>query len=985
MSSNRQTLLRTTAGRLAGLLLPLLLAPTLFAQVSLDDEPRRYLTIQVEGSNRTWDVRPHRITDRTGGNLRFGSEGDFAVRVERWERTGLPRRYDVSLWRRAFNEWLKPDAPDGSRFYFYAIEPRIPRVEQAGVVNVVDDRRRLYWVPPQRVSIVSYPMTWVDVFEAYVNQFSGEERQAAVNAWEERHRDSIRNAENSEQGFTPEERNEFARFYEQQFVYIRDRNPKLASIYDELAAFHRERYNLDAELSTYLGALRAGVESPDRERFALAVGRSFVNRLNLYAPALPYLEAARVYSEARWLLARCMIELSRHDDARRELIELVELLKGEELLLENSAESETARAWLTLAELEFSQHDFAAANAALDRIPQGSPHWDAGRVLYCAMLLHRNLPRRGNEQADHARIRESMRALSWWNEVLAYATAGPDARYPLDPLKARALLIYAQTDPQFVQDRPERPLAPRGDVLAMLDAAKRLDPLSAEPWLAQCRLYRRLGMFRDALAACESGLEIEPGHVLLNFAAADLHMKARSLNRAKDYLSRCLHSDPDFYPALVQLGEIALLDIERIRNALLVRAAAGEEVDRAGELVPPMKEAAAFFTAALAIKPQQPATELAMATLYLRLAETAPDAIAVAADAAEVRRAYLTKARDLARELINRLARYADGQKPGNPGEREIAAVPSLASYNVYAYALYALGNHDEAKQAFGDHLARAVDRRFFPTAGLQAEYQRSEALSYAREWLRRIEENQRQYFDVERFDVDSDDRGFYGSWSIVGRPKPDAGFQANTRIRDGKLQLGIQQAESGVVSRIEIDRPHSTLAAFEAEFARVGDSSWERGVFISKARQQASGSARPAPLGTVMVGLDPDNRVYWETRDFRPDNETEPEQRRSFAYIDVSEYGGVPLRAQDPLKLGIRRQLSEDGSELHFFALINGHEVRLPLESNELMARGNDLSNPDMRASCGFYATAFRGTRATAEIEQARFVFDSGLAERRR
>src|SRR5690606_35787834 len=132
------------------------------------------------------------------------------------------RRYDTSLWRRAFDTWIGPNttAPAGARFYFYAIDPRQPRVDAPGVLNLVDERRRLYWVPPQKVTIKAYPATWIDIFEGYVDQFNGEQRRDAVKQWEQAHHELIRNREDAEDGFSPEERNEFASFYKDQFVYI---------------------------------------------------------------------------------------------------------------------------------------------------------------------------------------------------------------------------------------------------------------------------------------------------------------------------------------------------------------------------------------------------------------------------------------------------------------------------------------------------------------------------------------------------------------------------------------------------------------------------------------------------------------------------------------------------------------------------------------------------------------------------------------------
>lgn len=972
----------TKPARILLALLVVAIAAPLAGQFTLTDKPRRYLVIQVEGATREWEVRPVRITDRSGGNLRDASDADFALKAERWPRTGFDKRYNISQWRLAFERWMNPAAPEGSRFYFYALNPRQPRVEGSGVLNMVDERRRMYWVPPQKVTVKGFPQTWVDIFEGYVNQFTGEERQKAVTDWEAAHREIIANVDDLPEGFTPEERNEFAVFYQSQFVYIRDRNPRLASIYDELANFHRSRNNLDAELSTYLSALRSGVESPDRERFCLAAGRIYVERLQLHEAAIPYLEQCRNFSEARWLLARCLVALQRFADARKEITELVSMLGGTELTLETTPEAEQGRAWLMLAELEFSQHDPDATIAALDKIPQGVPGWEAGRVLYCALLLHRNLPRRGEEKADYDKIRDIVRTLPWWNEALGYASPATTTQFPLNPLMARALVIYVQTDGQYRMGRPEKPATPRGDVLAIIEAAKKLDPLSAEAYYAEYRLYQRIGMFREAMAAAMAGLDVNPQHVLLNYAAAELNMKAGFYVVAKDHLARCLKFNPQYYPALVMLAEIALADIERIRGSLLVRIAAGESVDFAGELTPPMKEAAAFLTAALQIQPSQPSTKLTLATLYTRLADIAPEAVAVPADREELRRAYLVKARDLSKELIDALLAYADGEKPNNPSEREVAAVPHPACYNVYAYALYTLGNHNAAKQAFLDHIARAADRRHFATPTLHQDYQKSASLAYAKDWLRRIEDNQRQYFDLEKFDTDSREN-YYGNWNVPRTPKPDAGFFGATSIKGGRLKLGVNQGETNVPSRLEIKRPQGTFAAMEAEVVRIGSDNWDRGVSIAKYRKPASGGT-PNPIAALVVAIDPDLRVYWETREFKVEDTANPERRKAFGYIDVAEYGGVPLNPEQGMKLGIRRQLADDGSNVKYYALINGFEVELPIDRSDPMCR-NDLKNADIDATAGFFVNAFRGTKATWEVEGVRFIFDSGLSERRR
>src|SRR5690606_5023611 len=291
------------------------------------------------------------------------------------------------------------------------------------------------------------------------------------------------------------------------------------------------------------------------------------------------------------------------------------------VVLETTADEELGRAWLKLAELEFKLLNYSAANDAIGKIANGNPSFDAAQVLFCGMLLQRNEPRRDGDKSDQQKIRDVLKTLSFWQQALQYGA--PNATdFPLDPLIASALVLYAQTDSQFFSPRPKDGNAkPSAEALRFLNAAKALDPLSAEPHYAEGRLYQRLGLFPEALAAYQAGLDVDPRHVLLNFALADLNLKAGVVSVAKDHLGRCLKYAPDFFPAHTLLGEIALGEVERVPGNLLLRMAAGEAVDYAGEMVPPMKEAAAFFSSSLAISDSQPAAKLALGTLMLRLSE----------------------------------------------------------------------------------------------------------------------------------------------------------------------------------------------------------------------------------------------------------------------------------------------------------------------------------------------------------------------------
>ncbi|MCA8914225.1 MAG: hypothetical protein KDB90_02345 [Planctomycetes bacterium] len=975
---------------LPAMLALLLLAPALCAQVSIDEKPRRYMIIKVDGAAKEWEIRPWKVTDKGGRTMQGASEGDFKLDVERWERTGLYKRYNTKLWKQAVADYLRggPKATDGSRFYFYAINPRQPRAE--GVVNLFDERKHIYWVPANTVEVKGYPQTWVDVYESFVTRQEGDARRQAVKDWEAAHRDIIKNLEDSEDGFSPEERNEFARFYQAQFVYVRDQNPTLAAIYDELAAFHRERNNLDAELSTYLDALRAGVAGDDRERFALAVGRIFVNRLNLPGEAIPYLTQAPHYTEALYLLSHCYIETEQYDLARTQLNNLTATLTAmpEGTVLETTAEEELGRAYLTLGELEFKLLNLVAANDAVGKIAKENASWDAGQVLFCAMLLQRNEPKRDADKSDAQKIRETLKTLSFWQTAQGYTNPQPATDFPLDPLMAQALVIYAQTDSQYTAARPDKTdRKPSAEVIRFLTAAKALDPLSAEPYLAEGRLYQRLGQFTEALAVYREGLDVDPRHVLLNFAVADLNLKGGVVSVAKDHLSRCLKYSPSFYPAHTLLGEMALDEVERVRASLILRMNAGEMVDYAGELVPPMKEAAAFFTSSLSINGDQPATKLALATLDLRLAEVAPLGIADRDDAESVRKAYIGKARDLSKELIDKLEKFAESEQPKNMNERELAQVPSLGCYNIYAFALYTLGDHDRSLEAFQKHIENARKKEFIPDNKVRKEYEMSASLAYAQNWVQRIEQNQRQYFETDEFDHDSTKPSgatiwYNGNWTIPTKLKPDLGFTSDTRIAGGRLKLVVDQKESGVMSRIEVEKPHGTLSTFEAEFTQVSDVAFDRGVFITKVvKGSGSVDSEAEPKCSIFLGIDSQGRVFWESRKYDMDDKNQVEKRVGYGLVDISLYGGVPLNPEDRLTLSIRRQLSNDHSDIEYIAIINGWETKLPVELDELTRV--DFNQSRYAVHCGFFTRALTGVKGTVEVDRAKFIYDSGQTKK--
>lgn len=976
------------------------LTTTVTAQeITLDSTPRRYLEIQVSGANGVWKVRPFRMVTRSGAVLDGASEKDFASRPERWPRTGLPKRYRVDAWRKAMVQYTGATAPEGGRFFFYAVDPGIPRADD-GVVNEVDKRRRLYWIALSSFTPVAYPQTWIDIFEGYVEGKSGEERRLAVKEWEAAHRDIIRNDSQSDDGLSPEEQNEFAQFYQAQFVYIRDRNPTQAAIYDELVSFHRERGNLDAELSVYMSALRCDVPSPDRERFALEIGRIFVNRLGLLTEAREYLGIASHYSEARRLDAHCLVELGRLNDAKAVVEGWIADLSGatdeseesegpevpEEpdddaasslaFAVETSTEEDTGRAWLAMAEIEFRLRNFGSANDALRKIDSSTDSYAKGRLIYAAMLLSRG----AND--DLVKAREAIEGLPLWADATDLLGQGDSAVWPLDPAMAKMLVIYVQLDNRFHEPPPENPINPPDDVLEMLNAAKILDPLSSEAYLAEGRLLQRLGHFRRALDTYEAGLRVNPRSAMLNYKIAELQFRSGGRGAARTRLSICMSIDPQFYPALVMLGEIAQSEIDETRNELALRAAAGEDVDVAGVLVPRMKEASAYLSSALAIRSDLHDVKLMLATLYTRLGDLSRFTVSDTEDAEEVRKAYLSRSRNLALELVERAREFAEDadNRPKRPSLRDVAQAPKLEAYNVLAYAMYALGDIKGAQAVLEEHVTVARDTKFFVTSRARTEYAKSGDVAWAENWLRKIRANERKYFEVLEFDEDSKD-GYFGEWVIPIVLKPDVSFSKNTRIKNGQLTLAVEQREGGVVSRIETERNNATLSEYEAFIPKLGDIDARRGIHFTKYSRKEGASNEPKV--SLMLGVDENLRVFWEVRTYSTNKDT-PEKLEASGFIEPEKYGGLPLSPNGSLTIALRRQLASDSSKVEFVAVINGYENVIPIENPKELTR-KDFSTKSVLLQCGAFLVVPEGVKAEYSIERVRFVYDSGLGGKKR
>ncbi|MCC6572602.1 MAG: tetratricopeptide repeat protein [Planctomycetes bacterium] len=971
------------------ILLVFALATPLAAQATLPDPmaevPRGNLIIRVEDATSDWEVLP--VAIRKAGRLVADRTNDLKLSTERWQRTGLAKRYRTDKWRENFDKFLgKAPEADGAFFEFTPYKPRQPLSQLIEDITPPGARGRILRVAANKVTIKGYPQTWVDIYNKYVSQLEGDLRRQGVIRWEETHRELIANLSETKDGFSAEERNDFAEFYQSQFVYVRDKDPTNPEIYETLANYHSARNNLDAELSVYLDALDNGVASPKREDFSLRIGRAYVKRLSLHREALKYLKLAEVYGEARYLHAYCLVELKRYDEAKTDLTALISALESTAADTDppfpefaGAKAEDIARAYLLLAETHFTQRNFPAALTTLNKIPNTSKFYENGQVLFAAMLLHRG------EADDPQKARERLEPLTVMNTAKKLAAAssqpGGSVVYELNPLMARALVIYVQCDQQFRMVVPAGQTPPEANQqsLAMLEAAKAVDPLSAEPYLAEGRLRRNLGNFPAALATFARGLEVNPRDERLNYAIADLQFKAGVLAVAKDHLTRCIKFAPRFHPALVMLAEISVLEADKLRGDLLARRASGESVDIAAELVPRLKEAAAFFTAALEIQPQQPRVQLAVANLYIQLADLAPATIAVRADALEVRRTYLSRARDISNTLIRALKDFASQGAGRTRTPEQIALAPSPECLNVNAFANYSLGDYGAARRALEEHVAIIAGSdamAYFADPASLSDYRTSLALAYARDWLRAIRENERQRVEREEFAQDSTP-DYYGVWEIRKPPKPDVGFRDATKIVGGKLVLGVDQRDGKAISRLAVRKKHSTLSTFKAEFVARGDAGFHRGIHLTRLSNN-TGVAGWAPESTIMLGVDPAGRIYWEVRKFQLDNEAQPEKFIEGGLVDIAAYNG-PIGATERLTLGLRRRANKEGSAFEMVAIINGAQVVLLIADQDVLNNA-DLDSEGIALDCGFFARALTGVKGSVQVERAEFVFDSNL-----
>jgi hypothetical protein len=195
-------------------------------------------------------------------------------------------------------------------------------------------------------------------------------------------------------------------------------------------------------------------------------------------------------------------------------------------------------------------------------------------------------------------------------------------------------------------------------------------------------------------------------------------------------------------------------------------------------------------------------------------------------------------------------------------------------------------------------------------------------------------------------------------------------------------LNLVVAQKESGIISRIGVEKPHATLSTFEAEYAQVTDVAFDRGIFLTKVvKGSGSVDSEAEPKSSIFLGVDSQGRVFFETRKYDLDNKSDVEKRVDYGLVDISQYGGVPLNADDALTLSIRREYSKDRSDVNYIAIINGWEVRLPITLDELTRV--DFNQGRYAVHCGFFTRALTGVKGTVEVDRVKFIYDSGLTKK--
>ena len=291
--------------------------------------------------------------------------------------------------------------------------------------------RETHAIEVSKLEVLQFPQTWENIWQRQVASVPVESRLTRLKAFDTLFQQIIRNPEAREDWFSPEERQAYGRFYQQQFNYVRDRNPASPELYWQLAEFHQERDNVDALIGVYLDAIRNEVPEDDRVRFHRRLGEVMVKRLGLYREAVDHLSSSIAFVSSRLLLIEAHHRLGSFDAAMKLARETREILgsaeeaespslrfvEGEEL----DRESALRQAMLLEARALILQDKLADAYKAFSSLIEGGEAVsDEAAYLMASMLVYRGKDGDAQQAIQYLTTRERFRS--------AYMSVNPNRR-----------------------------------------------------------------------------------------------------------------------------------------------------------------------------------------------------------------------------------------------------------------------------------------------------------------------------------------------------------------------------------------------------------------------------------------------------------------------------------------------------------------------------------------------------------------------------
>lgn len=277
--------------------------------------PGRNLIVQFENDSRPTAILPLYISTARG-QVRE-STGAFSTPAELWPGTGQVRRYPTDVWAKILHKYMLGEGASES-----------PTLAFKTRGNDFERNRQTQERPLKGMKILRFPQTWENIWQREVEGVPIEERLERLALFDEAFRDRIQNLNFRDEWCSRAEQGAYARFYYDQHARKRDQLPGDASIYWQLADYYERNSNYDAKLSVMLDAVRNEVPEAERQRFHFVIGKELTERARLYQDAIPHLDSASIYVDARLLTVRCAIELGNHEQAFSAIESLVADLDG---------------------------------------------------------------------------------------------------------------------------------------------------------------------------------------------------------------------------------------------------------------------------------------------------------------------------------------------------------------------------------------------------------------------------------------------------------------------------------------------------------------------------------------------------------------------------------------------------------------------------------------------------------------------------------